>query len=178
MALVVFLKGINVGGHRSLRPSELAARLASVDLVSVGAAGTFIVRGLVRRSELRTMLEAELPFSTSIIVRTSREILGMVATDPFVGQPTRRDIVRFVGIRATGRALPSELPSQLPATGRWEVKVLGHQGPFVLGIHRRAMRAIGHLAQLGALLGEPMTVRSWSTITQVARLLNGSTQRR
>lgn len=172
MALVVFLKGINVGGHRTVRPSELAKRLAQLDAVSVGAAGTLIVRRPVRRAELHSRLQAELPFAATIIVRTGREVLELVARSPFVGRPVRRDLVHFVGIRASRRALPSDLPPQLPATGRWAVKVLAHDGPFVIGVHRREMRAIGLLAQLGSFLGEPMTVRSWSTVTQVARLLS------
>ena len=44
MALVVFLRGVNVGGHRTFRPSVLARELGDYDVVNVGAAGTFVVR--------------------------------------------------------------------------------------------------------------------------------------
>src|SRR6185295_12228721 len=44
MAVVVFLRGVNVGGHRRLRPSVLAKELERLDVVSIGAAGTFVVR--------------------------------------------------------------------------------------------------------------------------------------
>ena len=44
MALIVFLRGINVGGHRTFRPSMLARDLAAYDAVNVGAAGTLVVR--------------------------------------------------------------------------------------------------------------------------------------
>jgi hypothetical protein len=44
MALVVFLRGVNMGGHRTFRPSLLAKELSRFDVVNVGAAGTFIVR--------------------------------------------------------------------------------------------------------------------------------------
>lgn len=40
MALVVFLKGVNVGGHRAFLPSVLARALAKYDVINVGAAGT------------------------------------------------------------------------------------------------------------------------------------------
>ncbi len=39
MALVVFLRGVNVGGHRTFRPSLLARALSRYDVVNVGAAG-------------------------------------------------------------------------------------------------------------------------------------------
>ena len=42
MALLVFLRGMNVGGHRRLRPAALARELAAYDVVNVGAAGTAI----------------------------------------------------------------------------------------------------------------------------------------
>ena len=44
MALIVFLRGVNVGGHRTFRPSILARELSDYDVVNVGAAGTFVVR--------------------------------------------------------------------------------------------------------------------------------------
>jgi hypothetical protein len=40
MALIVFFRGINVGGHRAFRPSVLAKELGIYDAVNVGAAGT------------------------------------------------------------------------------------------------------------------------------------------
>ena len=53
MALVVLLKGINVGGHRTFRPSVLAKELARFHVVNVGAAGTFVIRKPVNRATLR-----------------------------------------------------------------------------------------------------------------------------
>ena len=36
MALIVFFRGINVGGHRAFRPSVLAKELGIYDAVNVG----------------------------------------------------------------------------------------------------------------------------------------------
>src|SRR5213592_2066105 len=41
MALVVFLRGVNVGGHRTFRPSLLARELSEYDVVNVGAANLY-----------------------------------------------------------------------------------------------------------------------------------------
>ena len=46
MALIVFFRGINVGGHRAFRPSVLARELDIYDAVNVGAAGTLVIRNL------------------------------------------------------------------------------------------------------------------------------------
>ena len=56
MAVVVFLRGVNVGGHRTFRPSILAKELSDYGVVNVGAAGTFVVR----KPGLRAKFHAEL----------------------------------------------------------------------------------------------------------------------
>jgi hypothetical protein len=55
MALIVFFRGINVGGHRSFRPSLLAKELDIYDAVNVGAACTLVIR----KPGLRAKLLAE-----------------------------------------------------------------------------------------------------------------------
>ena len=37
MALVVFMRGVNVGGHETFRPAALAKELVALDVVNVGA---------------------------------------------------------------------------------------------------------------------------------------------
>jgi hypothetical protein len=66
MALVVFLRGVNVGGHRRFRPSVLARELSDHDVVSVGAAGTFVVRKPGRRARFRAELLRRLPFAAQV----------------------------------------------------------------------------------------------------------------
>jgi hypothetical protein len=43
VALVAFLRGVNVGGHRAFRPSVLAKQLARYEMVNIGATGTFVI---------------------------------------------------------------------------------------------------------------------------------------
>lgn len=61
MALVVFLRGVNVGGHRTFRPSLLAKELSDLDLVNIGAAGTFVVRNRISQVTLRAEIAKRLP---------------------------------------------------------------------------------------------------------------------
>ncbi len=63
MALIVFLRGVNVGGHKTFRPSILARELSDYDVVNVGAAGTFIVRKPGSRGEFRAELLRKLLLS-------------------------------------------------------------------------------------------------------------------
>ena len=171
MALVAFLKGVNVGGHRNLRPRVLAQELAAFDVVNVGAAGTFIIRKPVSRGKLRVEIIKRLPFAAEVMICSDRELLQLVASDPFAGHKPRKDIVPFVSVSARRRR-PPRLPLRLPSEGRWHLQVVACEGRFVVGLHRRDMKAIGYLGQLEKIFRGPLTTRSWSTFRTLARQLD------
>ena len=171
MALVVFLRGVNVGGYRTFRPSVLAKQLKRFDVVNVGAAGTFVIRKAITRAKLRAEIERRLPFEADVMICTSSEILRLVRLDPFAGQPSGPGIVRFVSVLAKRRPPLSPVPQNLPARGRWGLRILGHQDRFVFGLYRREMKAIGYLGQLGKVFGVPVTTRNWNTIQAIVRIL-------
>jgi uncharacterized protein (DUF1697 family) len=171
MALVVFLRGVNVGGHRSFRPSLLANEFSDFDLVNIGAAGTFVVRKRIGQARLRAELRKRLPFETEVVICKADDILKLKSANPFAGQPAGPKIVWFVSILAEpGRPLPC-IPFCLPSEGEWCVKILDMRERFVLGLYRREMKAIRHLGQLDKLFGVCATTRNWNTITAVAAIL-------
>src|SRR5882724_9969515 len=142
MALVVFLRGINVGGHRAFRPSLLATELSHLDVVNVGAAGTFVVRNRIGQSKLRAELLRRLPFAAEVIICTGADVLDLTSKNPFARQRASPNMVRFVSMLAKGgKPLPST-PLSLPSAGPWSVKILATKGRFVLGLYRREMRTI------------------------------------
>src|SRR5205085_4277020 len=96
MALVVFLRGVNVGGHRTFRPSVLARELSAFDVVNVGAAGTFVVRKPGSRATFRAELLRRLPFDAQLMLCDGRELRRVVADDPFAAEPRSAEVVRFV----------------------------------------------------------------------------------
>lgn len=176
MALVVLLKGINVGGHRSFRPSTVATALSRLGAINIGAAGTFVVGKPVGRRELRAEIQKCLPFTAEIVICDGADILSLASRKPFAGRPVRAAVVQFVSVLARRRPRMVQLPLDLPPTGRWCVRVLAHEPRFVIGLHRREMKAIKYLGQLEQLVGVPMTTRSWSTIQAIARILEGECQ--
>src|SRR3970040_890978 len=52
VALVVLLRGVNVGGHRTFRPTTLTKQLKHLDAVNIGAAGTFVIRRPIKKTQL------------------------------------------------------------------------------------------------------------------------------
>jgi uncharacterized protein (DUF1697 family) len=171
MALVVLLKGVNVGGHRAFRPAALAGHLKYLDVVNVGAAGTFVVRGRVTVSQLRTEFQQQLPFRCDIMICPGRDILDLAATDPFSAQRRAANIIQFVSVLARATRSATPLPLDIPPSGKWFVRILAQHGRFVLGLHRREMKAIGYLGEIERIFGAPATTRSWSTILTIAQVL-------
>jgi uncharacterized protein (DUF1697 family) len=172
MALVVFLRGVNVGGHKTFRPTTLARQLKHLDVVNIGAAGTFVVRQPVSRARLRTELTRRLPFDAEIMICQGREIVRLMLHDPFGHQPVRPDIVRFVSILSRRPRSEPSLPVRLPPSGTWLLRILARQDRFVFGVYRRHMKAISYLGTVDRLFGVPVTTRNWNTITGIAQVLD------
>src|SRR5258708_4612144 len=98
MALIVFLRGINVGGHRSFRPSMLARDLAAYDVVNVGAAGTLVVRKPVSRTKFLAELRRKLPFESAVSFCDARDLIRLEMENPFGAEPFYQDVVPFLTI--------------------------------------------------------------------------------
>ena len=172
MALVVFLRGVNVGGYRTFRPSQLAAQLKHLDAVNIGAAGTLVIRKRISPSQLRAELARRLPFKTEIAICNGRDVARLVSRDVFEGQPERKDIIWFVSVLSGRPRATPQLPLTFPPRGPWLLKVLARQDRFVIGLYRRQMKAIGYLGSLDKLFGVPVTTRNWNTITAIGKALD------
>jgi uncharacterized protein (DUF1697 family) len=171
VALVVLLRGVNVGGHRTFRPAALAEQLEHLGAVNIGAAGTFVIRRPITQARLRAELARRLPFDAEIMICQGREIVRLMSRDHFAGQPARPDIVRFVSVLSRRPRSAPSIPMSLPAGGTWLLKVLARENRFLVGVYRRQMKAIGCLGMLDRLFRVPVTTRSWNTIAAIARVL-------
>ena len=173
MALVVFLRGVNVGGHRTFRPSILARQMSDYDVVNVGAAGTFVVRKRGSRAKFRTALLRKLPFEAEVVLCDGRDLMRLETENPFAAEPSPSDVVRFVSILAKAGGVRVSLPVTFPSDGEWLVRVIASDGQFVFGMYRRHMKTIGYLGQIDKLYGVPATTRNWNTIIAIVRILKG-----
>ena len=172
MALVVLLRGVNVGGHRTFRPTTLAAQLKHLGAVNIGGAGTFVIRWPVTRTRLRAQLVRLLPFDAEIMICQGREIVALMSHDHFAGEPVRPDIVRFVSVLSKRPRLAPSMPMSFPSSGKWLLKILARDNRFVVGVYRRHMKVIGYLGTFDRLFGVPVTTRNWNTITAIAKALD------
>jgi uncharacterized protein (DUF1697 family) len=173
MALIVFLRGVNVGRHRTFRPSIVARELSDYDVVNVGAAGTFVVRKPGSRAKFCTALLRKLPFEAEVVLCDGRDLIRLETENPFGPEPSPPDVVRFVSILSKAGGVRASLPVTFPPDGDWLVRVMATKGQFVFGVYRRHMKTITYLGQIDKLYGVPATTRNWNTIVAVVRILKG-----
>ncbi|MBV9719353.1 MAG: hypothetical protein JOZ77_08535 [Candidatus Eremiobacteraeota bacterium] len=172
MAVVVFMRGVNVGGYRRFRPTAVAKELARYDVVNVGATGLFVVRNPGPVNKFRAELLRRLPFDTQVAICDARDVLELENGRFFDDQDEAPEIVRFVSVLVApvkGR-LPA-MPFGIPHDDGWYVKVLGSHKAFVFGLYRRHIRTIAYLGKIDQALGVPVTTRKWNTIATVLKVL-------
>ena len=175
MAIVVFLRGANVGGHRRFRPTLVAKELQRFDVVNVGATGLYVVRNPGSGQTFRSELVGRLPFETQVVLCEGADVLALESRSPFKGLAQDRDHVRFVSIlteRVPGR-LPA-MPFGIPSNDDWYVRIVGRKKQFVFGVYRRHIKTISYLGQIDKALGVPVTTRNWNTIDAVLEILKAS----
>ncbi len=171
MALIVFLRGINVGGHRRFRPSLLAKELGAYDVVNVGAAGTLVVRKPGSRVTFLAALRRRLPFEAEVAFCDGRDLMRLEMANPFASEPSGPDVVRFVSILSKAGRRRASFPIAFPEGGEWLVRIIGLKNRLVFGVYRRHMKTIGYLGRIDGVFGAPATTRSWGTILSVLRIL-------
>ena len=171
MALVAFLRGVNVGGHRVFRPSVFAKEMGAFEVVNVGAAGTFIIRKPGPRAKFRAELLRKLPVETEVAICEGRDVLRLEKDHPFGSGPPPFGVVRFVSILTTAGRVRASLPVTLPPAGKWLLRIIAVKKRFVFGEYRRHMKTIGYLGQIDRLIGARATTRNWNTIMEIVKVL-------
>ena len=172
MALVVFFRGVNVGGHKAFKPSALAKQLAELDVVSVGAAGTFVIRKHASQSAIRSAIRQKLPFEPEMMIVAARDVVDLAAADPFSTASAGADIVKYVSVLAKRPGVTSKLPVDRPGPDDWQVKLFEIRGRFVLSLHRHLGRRLIYPNEVvEKTFGVPATTRNWNTITAICNVL-------
>ena len=171
MALVVFMRAVNVGGYQKFQPAALAKKLADLDVVNIGAAGTFVVRARVAEKALRKKLLAEMGFEPAMMICPAKDVIELVQSKPF-GKRLARNAKGFVSIMEKPLREPPDLPVDQPK-GEWGVRVIAVQGRFALSLWRRieGETMVYPNAVVEKKFGVAATTRSWNTLEAVTKTL-------
>lgn len=179
MAAVVFLRGVNVGGHRPFRPAAFAEELSAFDVISIGAAGTFIVCKPVSQARLRAELLRRLPFTADLMICRAPDLMELVSGDPFPPEASAKGVRRFVSVLAKRPPTMPRFPLNRPASRPWQVKVVGVRGRFALSLWRRVGSGLLYPNEVVEKeLAVLATTRNWDTIAKIYSALRAQgTQR-
>jgi uncharacterized protein (DUF1697 family) len=172
MAHVVFLRAANVGGNNVFRPSQFVLALSHLDVVNIGAAGTFVVRGKTTPRKIRAEIADRLPFETTIVIRPGKEILELVASDPFRGVKFSKDLRGWIGALSGKPKAQATFPILAPASGPWAIRFDSVNGSFALGLWQRLPKAFHIPANVvEKSIGVSSTVRWWETFEKIHKVL-------
>jgi len=172
MALIVFLRGVNVGGHKRFRPSLFAKELTNFKVINHGAAGTFVVHGNIASKSLHHEILRRLPFEAEVMICTAEEVVDLVRSRPFGDKPPAKNVKWFVSIlRNPPRTLP-RLPIDRPMNDDWEVRIVRVTGRFAFSLWRRRGRTVVYPNEVvEKAFGVSATTRGWNTVTSVCKTL-------
>ncbi len=173
MASVVFMRAVNVAGHQAFRPSVLAAALKHLDVVSIGAAGTFIVRAAADEARIRREIRKHLSFDPQLMIRPASELLALVAADPFGGAGSPKADAQYITVIETRpRPLPP-FPIQVPDSSDWQIMLTAIHGHFVATVRRKVKRPPLYPNEvIEKRFCVAATTRGWPTILKIAESLN------
>ena len=165
MSSVIFLRAANVGGTSVFSTAKFAKEL---DLVNIGAAGTFVAKRSVTKKEI----EDALPVKSDIAIVPGATVAKLVAD----GHPTvPADAKVFVSVFTARPAKDATLPISAPPDGKWFVSLLERRGVFVISARRVDMQqGVDVSALLKRAYGAPATTRGWPTMERVAKAISGS----
>jgi uncharacterized protein (DUF1697 family) len=172
---VVFLRAVNVGGKNVVRPALLARSLEPLDVVNVGAAGTFVVRGKASAARIRREVLAHLPFEPGLVIVAASEVVALARRRPFAGVRFSKDRRGWVTILDGRPRSRPRLPLSVPAGRSWSVRFDSIDGCFALGLWRRQPRGFVFPNQVvEKALGVPATTRWWETFERTADVVGAA----
>ena len=169
MALVAFLRGVNVGKHRRFLPAAVARDLSDFDVVNVGAVGTYVARKAASASAFREAIAARLPFEAEIFVCMGKEILDLAGSEPFSDPPPGADVREMVTVLSKNPKSVPKLPIRRPEGKDWQVDFFAVRGRFALCFWRPGARIMYPTPEKD--LGLSGTTRSWGTFEKIAKAI-------
>jgi uncharacterized protein (DUF1697 family) len=173
-AIIAFLRGINVGGHKKIPMAALKAAFEALGFVNVRtvlASGNVVFSAPSGGPDLEEAIARGLAqafgFPVPVILRTVKQLGAMLVSDPFKAAPSGPDVrlyVTFLPKRAPARP-PARLPE--PPAGMRIVRVDPGEVYSVV----RLSKGVGTpdlLAFLERTVGRDVTTRNWQTVTKLA----------
>jgi uncharacterized protein (DUF1697 family) len=175
---LALLRGINVGGKNKLPMKDLAGMFAAAGCADVR---TYIQSGNVLLKATPT-LAAKLPatiaagiaeqfgYQTPVVLRTAKELAGIVAGNPFLGPGADEDALHVMFL--TSVPTPDLISSLDPGRSPLDAFVVKGREVY-LQLPNGVARSRLTNAYFDAKLKTTSTGRNWRTVNKLLELMNG-----
>ncbi|MHB8584473.1 MAG: hypothetical protein ACYDDF_01355 [Thermoplasmatota archaeon] len=173
MAGIIFVRGANVGKTNRFKPAAVASAMNDLDVVSIGAAGTFVFAGKTSVEAVRKRLAAELPFTAPLIAVNPRALREALDLENDIEPPPggRRFATALEKVPPKVPSLPLDAPRAAP----WAVQVHALRGNLAVGVRRPVSEAGVYPNEVvEKAFGVAATTRDWPTLEKVAAVLAGA----
>lgn len=170
---VVLFRAVNVGGHQVFSPATLAKELSEWGAKNFGAAGTMALSLGSSEKAVRQAITADLPITPEMVVLTGREFrLALDLAPPQVAAP-KDGAQGFASVLLGPPKHRPLLPLVFPSPTKWQLRLVGTQGPFVFSA-RRALEPGAFYPNefVEKAYGAPATTRGWPTLKAVRQHLD------
>ena len=174
IAYAAFLRGINVGGHRSVRMDELKKAFESLgfkDVKTLLASGNVVFQAppmsaSVLTKQIEEKLKKTFGFEIAVLVRTIRELQRLDKANPIGGIRVTPQTRLFVTFLSEKQESGLKIPYVSPGGNFKILRVSNSEVCSVLTI-TNLRRGMQFMAILDKEFGRMITTRSWSTITRI-----------
>ncbi len=173
-AIVAFLRGINVGGHKKVPMAALKAAFEAMgfrNVRTVLASGNVIFEtpktGPALAGTIAQELEKAFGFPVTVVIRPVRGLRALVASEPFKGVPAGPNVRLYVTFLA--RKKPG-LSGLRPPSSVKSVRVV-RVGPGEIFSTVTLSPGVGTpdlMAFLEKAVGQNVTTRNWETVKKLA----------
>ena len=133
-----------------------------LDLVNIGAAGTFVARGRVAVADIK----GAIPFPLDVVIRPATEVLRLVDAGP----PKATGAQAYVSVLVAKPKLSPRLPLDVPEHA-WTLRIVERRGPFVLWLRRIDGRPGLDMSPVEKAFGTRTTTRGWPTFERIAKAI-------
>lgn len=174
---IAFLRGINVGGHKIIKMTDLAKMFGSFGFDDVK---TYIQSGNVLFSaasadeaaittKIQDGLKKALGYDVPVMVRSADDIRKIITRDPFKGVPEDDDHMTYVGFLSDK---PDEKNVKTLVGFNNTIETFGVEGRevFMSRCMPKGKRLKLTMDSLEKIIGVKTTVRNWRTVVKMAEL--------
>ncbi|GAB5527830.1 MAG: DUF1697 domain-containing protein [Roseivirga sp.] len=170
---VLFLRGINVGGHKKVPMADLRKTLGSIgceNVVTLLNSGN-VIFDLPQDSEpgleerISNLLQQTFGFPIPVLIRTAKDIQALFATDPFEGIEVHKDIRLYVSFLKEDKRVELNLPW---SSDDGSFKILSDDNRSIISILDLSISGTPQaMDSLEKKYGKDITTRNWKTIDRI-----------